>query len=147
VSSIQDVTKKIEELKSVGILTEKEAECIEAEKIMAFFDSDAGRLIKEADNVYKEVMFAVNISAGDIDKNYSGDAKVMLQGIIDCVAVSGDIITIIDYKTDKAFSTNDIVAKYKIQLDLYSKAAAILYQKPVERKILYLFDKNKSIEV
>jgi len=92
-------------------------------------------------------MFAINIDAGEVIGDYTGEEKVMLQGIIDCVLFCGDGIYIIDYKTDKVREVSQIVSKYKIQLDLYARAAEIIYKKCVRKKILYLFDKNKSVEI
>ncbi|MBE7027871.1 MAG: helicase-exonuclease AddAB subunit AddA [Ruminococcaceae bacterium] len=145
--STEDVKNKISELLKGGILTSSEAETIDAEKIAKFFESDAGALIKKAEKIEKEVMFAINIDAGEVIGDYTGEEKVMLQGIIDCVLFCGDGIYIIDYKTDKVREVSQIVSKYKIQLDLYARAAEIIYKKCVRKKILYLFDKNKSVEI
>lgn len=147
VNCVSDVENKIKELEAEGVLTELEAESIDAEKIVMFFDSEAGKIIKQAEKIEKEVMFAINIGAGEVIKDYKGEAEVMLQGIIDCLAFINDEIYIIDYKTDKVKDISDITSKYKIQLDLYAKASEIIYKKPVCKKILYLFDKNISAEV
>lgn len=147
VKSIDDIKNKVMEIFKSGALSMQEAESIDVHKIMSFVNSDSCKMLNSADSVCKEVMFAININAAEVNKDYSGDAEVMLQGIIDCVAITDDEIYILDYKTDKVKNIEEIISKYKIQLDLYAKAAEIIYKKPVTKKILYLFDKNISIEV
>ena len=147
VSSVDYINEKLSEFKDVGILSSLEAQYINAENIYAFFDSQAGEIIKSADKVLKEVTFAVNINASAFDKNYIGNAEVMLQGIIDCIAIKDDEMFIIDYKTDRVTDISEITKKYKIQLDLYAYAAEKIYKKSVKKKILYSFDKNETIEV
>ncbi len=145
VSGTDDIKSKIAELKEAGVLSEAEAEAVEAEKIALFFESETGKLLKKAEKIEKEVMFAINIKADEIFKDYEGDAEVMLQGIIDCVFFADGELNLLDYKTDKADEAAEIVSKYKIQLDMYAKAAEIIYKKKVSKKMLYLFDKNQSV--
>ncbi len=147
VSSAFDIETKLCEFKESGVLSSIEAQSIKADNIYAFFESSLGELIKSADEISKEVMFAININAGEVQKDYSGSAQVMLQGIIDCLVIKDGEIYIIDYKTDKVTTFDDMIKKYKIQLDLYAKAAEKIYKMPIAKKLLYLFDKNKAIEV
>ena len=42
---------------------------------------------------------------------------------------------------------NEVVAKYKLQLELYSRAIEAIFKKPVAEKYLYLFSNNSSIRV
>ena len=147
VLSVDYILEKLSEFKDSGILSSLEAEYINAENIYAFFNSEAGKIIKSADEVLKEVMFAVNIDASELDKTYTGNSEVMLQGIIDCIAIKDNEMYIIDYKTDRVTDIIEITKKYKIQLDLYAYAAEKIYKKSVKKKILYSFDKNETIEV
>lgn len=72
--------------------------------------------------------------------------KFFIQGIIDLLFMENDKLILVDYKTDKGVAIAEVVAKYKLQLELYSRAIEAIFKKPFE-KYLYLFSNNSSIRV
>ena len=61
--------------------------------------------------------------------------------------MENDKLILVDYKTDKGVAIAEVVAKYKLQLELYSRAIEAIFKKPVAEKYLYLFSNNSSIRV
>lgn len=64
-----------------------------------------------------------------------------MQGIIDVYFEEADGIVILDYKTDRVQSMEELWNRYETQLDYYGQAVARLSGKPVKEKILYSFSK------
>ncbi len=64
---------------------------------------------------------------------------VMVQGIIDAYIDDEDGITLVDYKTDKVYgnAAEELVTKYRVQLELYAKALERITGKKVKEKVIY----------
>lgn len=141
----EDVHCQIQAIQSKGFLTGEEAGAVNPDKILKFFLSNAGKLMLDAKTVRREVMFGVLEPANELLKEFHSNKKIMLQGVIDCVAETDDGLCIIDYKTDRTFRPDETVEKYKIQLECYKMAAEKIFHKRVVCKILYLFDADMAI--
>ena len=79
----------------------------------------------------KEQPFLSYLPYNFIFKNSNLTDKILIQGVADLIIKVEDKIYLIDYKTTKANKPDQLVAKYKIQLDLY----AICLQKALNIKI------------
>ncbi|HHY38829.1 MAG TPA: helicase-exonuclease AddAB subunit AddA [Clostridia bacterium] len=81
-----------------------------------------------------------------IGKQYEGEI-IVVQGVIDCLLVSDDGITLIDYKTDRvsAEDISAVIEKYRVQLQLYSRAVERILCRPVTEKYLYFFSLGREI--
>ena len=55
--------------------------------------------------------------------------------------------SIIDYKTDRTMTEEELKAHYKIQLQVYGESAEKLLGKPVKHLYLWSFTFGKAIEV
>jgi ATP-dependent helicase/nuclease subunit A len=69
---------------------------------------------------------------------------VLVQGIIDVFWLEGDAIVLLDYKTDRVQEGQELVLRYKTQLELYADALSRVFsneQKKMtaEEKLLYSF--------
>lgn len=53
----------------------------------------------------------------------------------------------LDYKTDKVRSGQELKEKYHAQLDYYARALEQLLEKPVKEKIIYSFTLQEEIKV
>ena len=104
-------------------------------------------MILNAKWVRREVMFGIAERANKLFSEYKSDAEIMIQGVIDCVIETDDGLCVIDYKTDKVFSEEEMAQKYRVQLSCYQVAAERIFKKKVTKKILYLFDMDKGIEL
>ena len=77
---------------------------------------------------------------------------VLLQGIIDVFWLEGDRIVLLDYKTDRVQTPQELIQRYKKQLDLYADALSRVFSTS-ERMIkhtenlIYSFCFNQEIEL
>lgn len=139
-----DISMQLGELVSVGTLTQEEADAISPALVYGFMESVIGERLKKAKEVKREVSFAYHVDAEPI---FGISGEVMLQGIIDCVIFEEDGISVLDYKTDRVHDEEKIKKQYSVQLDCYRKAAERIYKLPVKHTYLYLFDKEKLLEI
>lgn len=79
------------------------------------------------------------------DKDVNGECDgMLLQGVIDLMAVRGNECEIIDYKTGRLDAVRR--AKYLRQLDIYAAAAEKLLGLEVTRKRIYLIDEKRFMD-
>ena len=104
-------------------------------------------------DIYQEWPFTCALPAQDVyspDKqmSFADDDKIIVQGVIDLFAKTNKGLVIIDFKTDHITSAqiNDRASQYKSQLNLYSKAAQLIFKTPVFEKYLYFTAPAKIIK-
>ncbi len=141
----EDIKKQIDTIKEKGFLTEEEAGAVSPEKLLKFFTSGTGRMIRNAKEVKREFMFGVSIPAKGFLSGTESDKDIMLQGIIDCLLITDEGLVVIDYKTDRNFDETETVEKYRIQLECYKYAAEKIFKKPVISKILFMLDSGMAM--
>ncbi len=130
-----------------NILTEKEAENIDIEKILSFTKSDLWNDMKLAKKIYQEKPFYINVPAREIYEE-EVEEEILVQGIIDLYYIDkNDNIVLVDYKTDYIPSgkEEEFIKKYKVQLDFYEKALEEALDKKVFKKVIYSTYLNKEL--
>lgn len=145
--SEEEIKGQIVDMVKRNYLAQEEADCVDVQKINRFLKSNIGMTVISAEKVEREVMFGINIPAKEAEPDYIGDEKIMLQGVIDCVIINDGKITILDYKTEHVTSKEEIAEKYRIQLEYYARAAELVYNMPVEKCYLYLFETEEIVEI
>ncbi|QIB26361.1 helicase-exonuclease AddAB subunit AddA [Caloranaerobacter azorensis] len=148
--SEQYIKQQIDDMVERKLLTEEEAKVIDISKILNFFKSSIGQRIISAEKLYKEVPFVLRKKAKEIIKDVNGcDEELLIQGVIDCYFEEGNEFVLVDYKTDFVYGgyLENIVKKYKVQLELYKEALEKITGKKVKESYLYLFDLNKEVRV
>ncbi|MBQ7464494.1 MAG: PD-(D/E)XK nuclease family protein, partial [Lachnospiraceae bacterium] len=149
-SDEEEIKKQLEEIEGAGILDEKEAGYIDTSDILAFAKTKlAARMKKAAQNgcLFREQPFVILVKASEIDPSYPDDEKIMVQGIIDAYFVEDGRAVIMDYKTDRAEAGEELVKKYKAQLDYYAKAIRQLTGMEVFEEIIYSVTLKEEIVV
>ena len=157
VSTEDEIKAQIESLVKRNIITEKESKVLTPRKISKFFQSPIGSRMLASNFVKREQKIYTQIKMNDIyvnDEEFKNnsetykDESIMLRGVIDVYFEEDDQIVILDYKTDKVYNNKEeIVYRYKKQLDIYAEALSILTGKTVKEKYLYLFSINQEIKV
>ncbi|MCV9887110.1 helicase-exonuclease AddAB subunit AddA [Metabacillus halosaccharovorans] len=142
------ITQKIEELVQREILTPELAKVIDVNQITSFFSSDLGQRMVHARHVYREVPFSYALDADQLYKDMK-DEPILIQGVIDCLFEDEQGTVLLDYKTDtiKGRFNQDRIAveeilkdRYRIQIDLYTKAVEDILHRPLQEKYLFFFD-------
>ena len=147
--TITDIKDLISELQVKKIITEQEAQAINANKVYQFTKSKIWQEISLAKEVYQEKPFYINIHAKEIFKE-NIDENILVQGIIDLYYIDkDDNLVLVDYKTDyvEDGKEKDLVNKYKEQLKLYSNALEKALHKNVYKKYIYSVYLSKEIEI
>lgn len=145
-----DLEGEISRLTDSGMFTRREAASINRRSISAFFESGVYHRMRRSRNVMREKSFIVRFSdirAGDqLAEIYAG-TQGMLQGIADCVFEEDDGYVIVDYKSDRITSLDNLKDRYSMQLLLYKAAFDILLDKPVKSCYIYSYRLADGVEV
>ncbi|RJX28012.1 MAG: helicase-exonuclease AddAB subunit AddA [Dethiobacter sp.] len=153
-----DIRCQLEEMAARGHLTPQEKEAVDPESIAAFFQTPLGQRITGALRVRREVAFSLALPAAGVYPDWPGDREdrknslqgedqVLIQGVIDCLAWEDDGLLLVDYKTDNTAGLEDETLKnrYRLQLDLYSRAVELIWNVKVKGKYLYFFDNRQVV--
>jgi ATP-dependent helicase/nuclease subunit A len=73
--------------------------------------------------------------------------KIVIQGIVDCIFEEDDGLVVVDYKTDRVETPEELVDRYGKQLQLYAHMLAQTKEKPVKELLLYSFSLNTVVAV
>ncbi len=144
-----DVREFLQKLVSKNFIKQDESEKISTKEIFDFINSDFALNIKKAKNVYKEKSFCLEVEASRIFKNEDLAGNLLVQGIIDLYyeKENGNLV-LVDYKTDFVKKDkNELIEKYKIQLELYKEALEKGTNKSVEEVYIYSLYLNKAIKL
>ena len=79
----------------------------------------------------------------NLGNEFNGE-NIIIQGYVDLCYCDGDGITIVDYKTDRA-DEEELIKRYKSQLDIYALALTQTFSKKVLKKAIYSFYLNKLV--
>lgn len=142
--------KWIEYLEETGMLAVGAGDCVNTEDITAFCNSQVGLRMKEAMEkglLHRESQFMMGVPADRIDKELPSEELVLIQGIIDVWFEEDDGIVLLDYKTDKVRTGDELVSRYKVQLDYYQEALERITDKKVKERLIYSFTLGETIVV
>lgn len=92
----------------------------------------------------REQEFYMQIPLNELIKTNVVD-KVVVEGVIDLVAIKNDEIIIIDYKTSNTHNLQKTAQSYVTQLRCYQKAVEGVYNRQVKQKFLYFFLQERLI--
>ena len=98
-----------------------------------------------AGQLFREQPFVLGLSANQLKKELPEEETVLIQGIIDVYFEEDGQLVVADYKTDAVRQPEELVRRYRIQLEYYAQALERLTGKPVKEKILYSFALAKEI--
>ena len=128
-------------------ITDEDLKSIDVIELKRFFDSSLYKRMKQAfltGSLFRETPFVMGI-----DKEIGGESEMILvQGIIDAWFMEGKDVILMDYKTDKVYGTkgaDELIKRYKVQLDNYAKALRRITGKELKEKIIYSFALGKEI--
>ncbi len=130
--------QQIEQICTAGFITADAAKTIKVNEMNRFFASKTAQRMKEAAmqaKLYREQPFVV----------YDVDEDILIQGIIDAYFVENGEIVVVDYKTDRVHHPDELIERYKVQLDYYAKALKQLTGMRVKEEIIYSFALGSDI--
>ncbi len=141
-SFYEDAGVLLEKIKTGKKLTDEQLALLSVEKLRKILSSPLFGEIKGY-KLYKEQPFIAQMAANEIsDAKAKGD--VLVQGIVDLLAVKGDKAIIVDYKYSEKNVTR-LKETYAYQLALYKKAVEKTLKLKVEKTILFNINSVESI--
>lgn len=143
-----ELVKELLAYVKAGKLGEDEAGCIRSRDILRFLHSTSGRRMIQAaraEKMFKEQPFVLGVDETEIYPEGTKGELVLVQGIIDVYFEEADGLVVLDYKTDKIFSAEELAERYHAQLDYYARALEQMTGKKVKEKIIYSFTLGKEI--
>ena len=141
-SFYEDAGVLLEKIKTGKKLTDEQLALLSEEKLRKILRAPLFEEIRGY-KFYKEQPFIAQMAANEISNtNATGD--VLVQGIIDLLAVKGDKAIIVDYKYSKK-SVSHLKETYAYQLALYKKAVEKTLKLKVEKTILFNLNTVESI--
>lgn len=146
---LADPLAEILRLVNERYITQAQADIADQDKITACLKSDIMQKFLSAEKTYREYRFAVKIRAAEVypDIPEAADEEILLQGAVDCAYVENGRLVVIDYKTDRIKTMDELKNRYQEQLRLYSYAMKISTGFDVERCVIYSFALDDTIQV
>ena len=143
--NLEKIESILKSLVLKNIITINEKEAVNIRKIYNFTKSKIWEELKESTIVEKEKPFYINISASKI-YDIEIEENILVQGIIDLFYINkNDELVLVDYKTDYVQNENELIEKYKIQLEIYKTALEEALNKEVDKIYIYSTYLDKSI--
>lgn len=138
------VKEELDRELSTGFITSEMYELIIPSKIEKFLSTEAAIRMAGADkrgDLYREKPFVMKHEDG-----------FLVQGIIDVFWLEDDHIVLLDYKTDRVKEAEELILRYKTQLDLYQDALQRIFTSETkavkgEDKLIYSFALDEVINV
>ena len=119
------------------VFTEEEGKILLSQKrnpsplssLLAFARGPLAEKMKTASHIRKEMPFSILLPAHSFYPKCEEGENIFLQGVMDCLLEYEKDFIIIDYKTDRTMTEEELKEHYKIQLQVYGEAAEKLLGK------------------
>lgn len=139
------LTKELDALVTKGTFTEEERNLLSDTSLYKFFSSDLGKRLINAKRIERELPFSMLFEGKRVYDTLEDGENLFLQGIIDTAFEEDGEWVLVDYKTDRVKSGEDLIKRYKIQMDLYKEALQRLTGMPVKACYIYSFRLHDAI--
>ena len=139
------LTKELDTLVMKGTFTEEERNLLSDTSLYKFFSSDLGKRLINAKRIERELPFSMLFEGKRVYDTLEDGENLFLQGIIDTAFEEDGEWVLVDYKTDRVKSGEDLIKRYKIQMDLYKEALQRLTGMPVKASYIYSFRLHDAI--
>lgn len=131
--------QELQRLVEHAYLTPEQAEAVDLQRAKAFLNDPLGQRVLRSSQVLRERRFTAMIpmSLAEPDRPGAAGESVMLQGAVDCTFTEDNRLYIIDFKTDRVKTMEELWTHYMPQLRLY--AAAMEQVSGMEVGEMYLY--------
>ncbi len=131
-----------------GRLSEEAAALIKLEDMEDAVCGEMAERMKAAARaglLYKEQPFFMGVPAARLKESFPEDETILIQGVIDAYWEEEGELVLLDYKTDRVRSAEELTGRYAKQLEIYSDALVQLTSKKVAQKLIYSFALGRLI--
>lgn len=143
-----DPAAEAERLAAAGFLTARQAEVLPLDKLRRFFADPLFARMKASPDCRREYHFFVQVPAKGRRPGGRGDGgtgggtghrRLRFPG--------GRRLVLLDYKTDRVSSPQELADRYRSQLYFYRQALEPLFGLPVTQAVLYSFHLGTTVPV
>jgi len=137
------------------LLTREQIDCLDFDALAAFWQSEAGRQwLGQSAHLRRELAFTARFSAADLQQlgcaDFAGvgpEEFVVVQGVMDLVAILPGEIWLLDFKTDHfpAGGLEEKIRAYRPQLALYARALERIHRRPVTKRWLHFLALRQTV--
>ena len=139
------MTDMLDSLRAEGKFSDEERSLLSDCSLYGFFNSDLGQRLIASKRVERELPFSMLFDGNRVYPDVENGERLFLQGIIDTAFVEDDQWVLVDYKTDRVKSGDELIRRYKIQMDLYKEALERLTNMPVKASYIYSFRLHEAV--
>ena len=141
----QSMTDMLDSLQVEGKFSDDERSVLSDRSLYTFFNSDIGKRLIASKRIERELPFSMLFDGNRVYPDVESGERLFLQGIIDTAFVEDDQWVLVDYKTDRVKSVDELIRRYKIQMDLYKEALETLTNMPVKASYIYSFRLHEAV--
>ena len=141
----QSMTDMLDSLQADGKFSDEERSLLSDRSLYGFFNSDLGQRLIASKRVERELPFSILFDGNRVYPDVETDERLFLQGIIDTAFVEDGQWVLVDYKTDRVKSGDELIRRYKIQMDLYKEALETLTDMSVKASYIYSFRLHEAV--
>ena len=141
----KSMTDMLDSLQAEGKFSDEERSLLSDRSLYGFFNSNLGQRLIASKRVERELPFSMLFDGNWVYPDVENGERLFLQGIIDTVFVEDNQWVLVDYKTDRVKSGDELIRRYKIQMDLYKEALERLTNMPVKASYIYSFRLHEAI--
>ena len=131
-----------------GFLTREETDCLEKEKLAAFFRSPLYRRMRLSPRLFHEKRFNVLLDGKDL---IGKAGEILVQGVVDAYFIKEDgSLCLVDFKTDRVregVGEAVLRERHGEQLRLYAVALEAITGRKATELVLYSFSLGRAVEV
>ena len=146
--SLEEIQEEIARLVAKQFITPQQGEAVQAERVLAFFQSPLGQRLVASRLMEREFKFSMLVPAADYYPDAEAGEEVLLQGVVDCWFEEADgTVTVVDFKTDRVTeqTVEARAREYRPQLEAYSRALSQALGLPVGRCVLWFFALGRDV--
>ena len=145
-----NVPEQVAALRLRAKLTPEQAAAVDIRALERFLSSPLAEEMRRVAAMEREYRFTVLMDARDYDGMSVGGDEILLQGVVDCWFETPDGLTVVDFKTDRVFTEEELTERaelYRGQLSAYTLALERVLERPVTRRVLYFLSVGRAVEV
>ena len=137
------ISNQMEDMSRSGRLSDDLRQRLNVSQIKGFLLTKEAKQMARADaagKLYREKPFVMSVPANEVWEQARPEETVLIQGIVDVFWLEEDGITLLDYKTDAVSEPEELVRRYKLQLQLYAEALSRVFDNcPIKDILIYSF--------
>ena len=148
--------ERVGRLLGAGEIPRSYESAAKARTFLPFLHSNVAARMAAADArglLRREQPFVLGVPAGRLNAAFPPEETILIQGIMDAFFLEEDAqgggrhVVLVDYKTDRVRTAQELIDRYRVQMDYYSQALEKMLRLPVTERILYSFALQEEIRI